>query len=104
MAGIEDGTYEATSLEKLDFKKGYAVGMIQGSAYVVKDEARVQPLMRATAIRYLPKYVGVWSNEDGVHIDPIRVIYDREVALRIGRENAQISIWDFKNAVEIPCN
>ena len=104
MSQITNGTYEATSLEKLDFKKGYAVGMIQGSAYVVTDEARVRPLMRATALRYLPKYVGIWTDEDGVHIDPVRVIYDLQRALTVGRDNNQKCIWDFKNEVEIPCD
>ena len=103
MSQITDGTYEATSLEKLDFKRGYAVGMITGSAYSVKDEARVPTLMRATAIRYMPKYVGLWTDAEQVkHIDPVRVIYDLEVAKQIGRDNNQKCIWDFKNGVEIP--
>ena len=103
MSQITDGTYEATSLEKLDLKRGYAVGMIVGTAYSVKDEARVPALMRATAIRYMPKYVGLWTDKKGVkNIDPVRVIYDLEVAKQIGRDNNQKCIWDFKNGVEIP--
>lgn len=98
---IEDGTYDAQTLEKMDFQRGYAVGMIQGSAYVIDDEIRVPSLMRSTAIRYMPKYVGVYTYKQMKHIDPVRVIFDLEVALSVGRENNQISIWDFKNAVEI---
>ena len=97
----DDGTYDAQTLEKMDFQRGYAVGMIQGSAYEVCCNDRVPTLMRSTAIRYMPKYVGVYTYEQMKHIDPVRVIYDQEVAERVGRENNQISIWDFENGVEI---
>jgi len=99
----DDGTYDAQTLEKMDFQRGYAVGMIQGSAYEVCCDDRLPTLMRSTAIRYMPKYVGLWTDEDThmKHIDPVRVIYDQEVAESVGRENNQISIWDFENGVEI---
>jgi len=98
---IQDGTYNAQTLEKMDFQRGYAVGMITGSAYEVCCYDRLPTLMRSTAIRYMPKYVGVYTYEQMKHIDPVRVIFDLEVAMSVGRENKQISIWDFKNAVEI---
>ena len=45
---------------------------------------------------------GVWSNKGQVYYDIVITIPDREEALKLGRENNQLEIWDLKNMVGIP--
>jgi hypothetical protein len=45
---------------------------------------------------------GVWSNKGQVYYDVVVTLSDREEALKLGRENNQLAIWDLKNSQEIP--
>jgi hypothetical protein len=101
---LENGTYDARTFEKLNIKTGYAIGMIKGTAHKVTAETMkdITDLMIQTVERYNPPYIGLWTDDDGItHIDPVLVIDNLEEAMKVGRENEQVCIWDFKNAVEI---
>lgn len=84
---------------------GYAVGMAQGTALMLPDDADDTTLGVALSLiagAYDCAFVGAWVADDGVHLDPVAVIADRAEALAAGRAHQQRAVYDLTAGVEVP--
>ena len=104
---MKNGTYllVADKLVAQDFEKGYAVAITLELENVkeFKDfDSAIKKLRKWNGIYVknpIQVYLGVWN---GVY-HLVIVIEDKFKALKIGQENKQDYIYDFKNEVEIKC-
>jgi hypothetical protein len=109
---IEDGTYavrlnpygKPNRIEHMNIKVGYAVGMVKGTVEKIQPENAhmISEALNRVTMTHRAAYVGVWTDEAGViHIDPVLLIRTLGEALKVGKLNEQVAIWDFANFSEI---
>jgi hypothetical protein len=89
---VEDGFTVDSAGKKLAPKSGYAVAIRP-----IDDITRVN-IAEGSA-------VGFWRDRDGTaYTDEVKIVEDVAEAIRVGRDNDQIAIWDFANEREIRLN
>jgi len=101
------GTYRIgyLSRDRVTLANGYVVGIAQGTSAIVQIDAPTA-LLDGVMVAIEHAYgslVGTWIDwtTHTIHVDPVQWVADREDAIRLGRQNAQLAIWDVKNAKEI---
>lgn len=89
---IEDGFTVDSTGKKLKPKSGYAVA--------------IRPIEDITRVNIgEDSAVGFWRDRDGTaYTDEVKIVEDVAEAIRVGRDNDQIAIWDFANEREIRLN
>ena len=97
-------TLNADTLTDAKATAGYAVGLTTGTAITLPDDADDTTLglaLRLIAGAYDCSFVGAWVAADGVHLDPVAIIRDRNEAERVGRRNDQQAIYDLAKGEEV---
>ena len=103
-----DGTTRDYTLDRVTFKRGYAVGGYLGSIVidpaegVSKRAADSLPVMLAEAYAQ-GHYVGVWTDSETgkVYYDAVRFHVTRDSAMRAARHHGELAIWDMAADREI---
>lgn len=95
------GTFDL-DLKPVMLDSGYAVGLLRGNNTVLHDMPNNFCTI-AKKIRdvYGSAYIGTWLNDGVIHIDPVVILHNRDVAMRIGRHSGQQAIYDFANQESI---
>lgn len=92
------GDPTASTLEPVEYTDGYAVGLAVGTAATLDRRATPETVartLRNVMREFEAAHVGAWVDDGRVHIDPVRVLTDRDLALRVARERGQRAIYSF---------
>jgi len=101
-----DGWDETLTLTLHDPTDGFQVGALRNSWRTTSDPVNLRTLLIECAnIFDTNDYVGYWLDDEGVyHIDPSNYYSEDDyyLALAVGINNEQRSIWSFIQAAEVP--
>ena len=93
------GTFNAT-LESANLKKGMVSKY--GFEFTTDDiDEAIDKMVEYTALATDTLYIGCWFNDGLYYIDLSRCINKKQDALKFGRANKQLAVWDNHNAVSI---
>ena len=96
-------TLDAATLTDAGLSDGYAVGMAQGTALMLPDDADDTTLGLALSLlagAYDCAFVGAWVADDGVHLDPVAVVPTLSDAMDAGRRYQQRAVYDIAAGTE----
>ena len=96
---LRDGgaTITARTLTPITPKRGYAVGATTDTAIRLPITTTDTDLARALFLiwyRFGTRHLGAWVDGDTIHLDPTTIVRSKRDALRIGRENRQMAIYN----------
>lgn len=81
---------------------GFLVSLAGTETVCTPDPGQVAAWVAATLPRLTDGvYLGAWRHDGRVYLDLSEVIPDRETALRVARERAQLAVWDATNEREV---
>ena len=94
------GATLTTNFHAVTFNGGYQVSVEDYAVIKVRD-------LRKSFLNYLIKstylYVGVWIENGNAYIDISQNFKTKKDAMKIAKENNQISIYDWKNQKVVYC-
>lgn len=93
----EGFTFELATDSLVNFpSKGYAVALKE-----TQNSFGVEGLKKALEYAKTTGYLGGWAEDGKFYYDAVFIIQDREEAIRVGRENEQIAIFDLSTGETI---
>lgn len=104
IAIIENGgiTLDAKTLEDANLKSGYMVSLAGYEIITTVNELTTNALLaHARMAHALGGFVGLWLDTDKLYIDISINEKDRQKALKTGKFNNQLAIYDVENDKEI---
>lgn len=95
------GTF-TTALDSAKVRRGFMVSLEKYEQVVPINKAHTTELNTMVEIATkLNAYIGTWLNDDKIYIDLSININNIEDAIRIGKENNQLAIYDIVNDMVI---
>jgi len=99
------GTFDAVTLAPVYPTSGYAVGVYPGTWRTVRvyagadshpaERADLSRAIKACAADIGAAYVGTWTHDGVVDVDPITIVETHAEALALARANGQHAIYSF---------
>lgn len=93
------GTFDPHSLEPVDMSSGYFVSR-DGVGMEIPEEQFEEGIVSgwlANVKQAAGDFIGTWVDEGKVYLDLTRWFEDLDEALKFGKANNQIAVWDIEN-------
>lgn len=97
-------TIRSRTMVAVSPKRGYAVGATSETAIrlpITASETAIRQAMFLIWYRFGTRHLGAWVDGDTIHLDPTTIIRNKRDALRLGRENRQMAIYDLRKGETI---
>ena len=96
---LRDGgaTIKSRTLNPITPKRGYAVGATTETAIrlpITATETTIRQALFLIWYRFGTRHLGAWVDGDTIHLDPTTIVRTKRDALRLGRENRQMAIYN----------
>lgn len=96
---LRDGgaTIKSRTLTPITPKRGYAVGATTETAIrlpITATETTIRQALFLIWYRFGTRHLGAWVDGDTIHLDPTTIVSTKRDAIRLGRENRQMAIYN----------
>jgi len=96
---LRDGgaTIKSRTFTPITPKRGYAVGATTETAIrlpITATETTIRQALFLIWYRFGTRHLGAWVDGDTIHLDPTTIVRTKRDAMRLGRENRQIAIYN----------
>ena len=96
-----------TTLKPVKLERGYCVSLEGHEVLLnlndpkIKELARETMKMQAVKARKLGAYVGAWVDGGKLYLDISKIVLGRQKAMKLGRLNHQLAIYDNEKAESV---